>query len=119
MFTITSADEIVDVYYFQQIANEKKKLIFISPWGGAIIRNCLSSGDILNFKRVADYEQFKKENGKQLWLYLPLKVFRSENDLFAVYCCPECDSMDGTDKLSVDQTVSDIASRLCVHSIYW
>ena len=116
LFKISLEEEMKDVYYFQQISHEKEKLIFKVPWGGAIIRNSLSTGEILNFRTVKEYEIFRKEKNKQLWLLLPLKVFRNANTLFGAYCCPQCDSMAGTDKLSIDHDPGVISSRLCVHS---
>ena len=51
-----------------------------------------------------------------LWLLLPLKIFRHTGALYGVYCCPQCDSMAGTEQLSIDQDPQDILSRLCMHS---
>ena len=116
LFNISLGDEMRDVYYFQQISHGKEKLIFKVPWGGAIIRNSLTSGELLGFKTVREYEVFKKENNKMLWLFLPLQVFRSENAVFAIFCCPQCETMAGTDKLSLDQDPTEMLSRLCVHS---
>ena len=116
IFKISLDAEMRDVYFFQQINYEKDKLIFKVPWGGAVIRNCLSTGKLLNFRTVKDYESHKKEFNQRLWLLLPLKVFRHSNTLFGVYCCPQCESMAGTDTLSVDQDPKQIASRVCFHS---
>ena len=116
MFNVSLDEEMQDVFYFQQITQEKEKLLFKVPWGGAIIRNSLENGEVIKFRTVKEYETFKKENNKQLWLLLPLKVFRKDNALFGVYCCPQCQTMSGTDHLSVDQDPRQILSRLCVHS---
>ena len=85
LFKISLEEEMKDVYYFQQISHEKEKFLFKVPWGGAIIRNSLSTGEILNFRTVKEYEIFRKEKNKQLWLLLPLKVFRNANTLFGAY----------------------------------
>ena len=106
-------DEMRDVFFFQQISHEKEKMIFKLPWGGAILRNCFSNGKLLEFRTFKEYEVYKKERHQQLWLLLPLKVFRHSNTLFGVYCCPQCESMAD---LSVDQDPAQIATRVCVHS---
>ena len=116
MFQISLDGEMCDVHYFQQISAEKSLLLFNSPWGGAVIRNSRENGKILAFDTVKEFENLHKENNKELWLSLPLKVFRSSNGLFGVYCCPQCDSMSGTETLLVDQDPVQILSRLCIHS---
>ena len=116
IFSISLQDEMKDVYYFQQISHEKEKLVFQVPWGGAVIRNSSSSGEILQFRTVKDYEIFKREQNKSMWLLLPLKVFRNNNSLFGVYCCPQCEKMKGTEMLKIDQNPLEILARLCVHS---
>ena len=116
MFQISLDGEMCDVHYFQQISAEKSLLLFNSPWGGAVIRNSREDGKILAFDTVKEFENLHKENNKELWLSLPLKVFRSSNGLFGVYCCPQCDSMSGTETLLVDQDPVQILSRLCIHS---
>ena len=116
IFKVSLEQEIRDVYYYQQIAHHKNEMIHKVPWGGALIRNSSPNGDLLRFKTLKEYEVFKKETNKQLWLLLPLKVFRYQDTMYGVYCCPQCDSMAGTDKLSVDQNPQDILSRLCMHS---
>ena len=62
------------------------------------------------------YENQVKDDGRQLWLYLPLKIFRSDDTLFAVFCCPQCETMIGTGSLSQDQDPVKVAARLCIHS---
>ena len=81
-----------------------------------MIRNCSSNGQVLSVSTVKEYERMQKEIGRQFWLYLPLKVFRSSDSLFAVFCCPQCESMAGTESLSLDQDPVQIAARLCIHS---
>ena len=105
-----------DVYYFQQISDNKGQLIFKVPWGGAILRNCFSTGQLFKIRAVKEYEVKKKEINRQLWLFLPLKVFRNQDTLYGVYCCPQCETMAGTDQLSIDQDPIQIASRVCEHS---
>ena len=116
MFQISLDGEMRDAHYFQQISAEKSQLLFISPWGGAIIRNSHEDGKIFNFGTVKEYENVRKEKNKEFWLSLPLKVFRSNTGLFGVFCCPQCESMSGTETLLVDQDPVQILSRLCIHS---
>ena len=91
-------------------------MIFKVPWGGAIIRNCFPTGQLFKVRTVKEYEVKKKEINRQLWLFLPLKVFRNQTTLYGVYCCPQCETMAGTDQLSIDQDPIEIASRVCEHS---
>ena len=116
LFQVSLDGEMSDVYYLHHITTDKSRLLFTSPWEGAVIRNSHEDGKILNFGTVKEYENFKKEKNKRLWLSLPLKVFRSNNGLFGVYCCPQCETMSGTETLLVDQDPVQILSRLCVHS---
>ena len=103
MFRISLEQEMCDVFYYQQVAHDKKDLIHKVPWGATIIRNCLPGGDLLRFKTIRDYELFQKETNIELWLLLPLKIFRHTGSLYGVYCCPQCDSMAGTEQLRIDQ----------------
>ena len=65
-FKISLEQEIQDVFYYQQIAHQKRELVHKVPWGGAIVRNCLENGEMLQFKTLKEYEVFKKETRKQL-----------------------------------------------------
>ena len=60
MFQISLDEEMRDVHYFQQILAEKSLLLFISPWGGAVIRNSHVYGKIINFGTVKEYENVRK-----------------------------------------------------------
>ena len=57
LFQLSLDGEMHDVYYFQQISHEKDELLFKVPWGGAIIRNSLSTGAIMKFITVKEYER--------------------------------------------------------------
>ena len=86
------ADDPKAVYYYQQINACRDTQIFDIAWGGCIIKNCMDNGELLEFDKKSDYEEFLKQKKKQLWLCLPLKVFRFEEvELYGVYCCPECE----------------------------
>ena len=115
-FKVSKDDTMTTIYYYQQISDNKEELIFPIPWGGAIIRNNFADGNLLCFKTVKQYECFMKENDAQMWLLLKLRIFRSNNCLFGVYCCSSCESMNRTEILSMDQNPEDILARLCMHS---
>ena len=115
-FTVNRCDELQNVYFYQQIANDKDNLLFTTPWCGAILRNSMEGGKILSFDRVLDYETYKNTYNKAMWLHLQLKLFRHEDTLYGVYCCPQCDIMKGTVQLSIDQDPVNIQPRLCIHS---
>ena len=100
------------IYYLQQISADLNNIFFKSPWGGIVIKNTNEGGELLTFKSKDNY----KSQGKKLWLYLSLKVFRHEGGLHAVYCCNECDSMKGVDKLQLDLDPDAVKQLLCVHS---
>ena len=86
MFKVSLEEEMRNVYYYQQIAHHKSALVHKLPWGGAIIRNCSSRGELLQFKTLKDYEVFNKETNKTLWVMLALKIFRYQGTLYGVYC---------------------------------
>ena len=105
-----------EIYYYQQISDSEWNF-YLSPWGGAIIKNCWSDGKLLEFPNIRGLEMFEKENRKQFWIYLKLKIFQfNVNELFGVYICPECPSMKGTQELQVNQEPEIINQRLCLHS---
>ena len=90
---------------------------FLSPWGGLIVRNCEEDGKLLEFRNIAEFETFRKEERRSMWLYLKLKVFQfNASELFGIFVCPECASMAGMDELQVKQHPLDIIQRLCMHS---
>ena len=116
MFKVSIEQEMCDVSYYHHIAHHRSDLLHKVPWGGAIIRNCSPSGELLNFRIARDFEVFHKETNMDLWLLLSLKVFRHDGSLYGVYCCPQCNSMAGTEQLSIDQDPQNILPRLCMHS---
>ena len=68
-------------------------------------------GKLISFKSKEDY----KRNGKKLWLYLSLKVFRHNGAVHTAFCCDECDIMKGVSKLKLDSCREDVQSLLCFH----
>ena len=99
------------VYYLQQISQDLNNQIFKCPWGGVVMKN-EEDGKLISFKSKEDY----KRNGKKLWLYLSLKVFRHNGAVHTAFCCDECDIMKGVSKLKLDSCREDVQSLLCFHS---
>ena len=100
------------VYYLQQISSAMEDNIFKTPWSSVIIKNCNSDGKLLQFKSKKDYASSERS----LWLIMPLKVFRAEQDLFPVFCCPECSSMRNFMSLQTDCNPDQFLPLLCLHS---
>ena len=61
--------------------NEENK--FLLPWGGVLLRNCDSLGDLLSFKSVAQY----RDQEQPLWLVLSLVLFRDNVWHFKTIFC--------------------------------
>ena len=114
--TFKIKDDIISRTYFQQISSNRDDQFYTSPWGGSVIKNCSLSGEILQFSSINQYETFKKETRKSLWLYMPLKVFQCRGTLFGAYACPECPSMSVIKELASNQEPEIIERSLCVHS---
>ena len=124
-FTINATSELKDVYFYQQIVEEKDKLFFRSPWSGTFIRNSMPDGTLLqyskesepgHFRTVAEYEKYKETTNDHFWIYLPLKIFCHNDNFYGVFVCSSCDQMRGTMSLSIQQDPADIIPRLCAHS---
>ena len=101
-----------EIYYLRQISADINNNFFKSPWGGIVMKNNDDCGELLTFKSKDSY----KSQRKKLWLYLHLKIFRHEGGLHAVYCCNECESMKGVDKLQLDVDPETVKDLLCLHS---
>lgn len=72
---------------------------------------------MLEFTNIGEYEKFKKNTRKQLWLHLKLQVFKINNfDYFGVFVCEECESMATIKGLSPVQEPETIRVRMCFHS---
>ena len=81
--------------------------------GDALSKTVWIMGSCWSLIKKSDYEEFLKQKKKQLWLCLPLKVFRfDEVELYGVYCCPECESMAGIPGLATHQAPDVIRDRL-------
>ena len=105
-------NECVEVFYLQQISDFIDKLLFKTPWGSIIVRNCNAEGGLLEFKNKNEY----LISEKNLWLNLQLKVFRENGELYPVFCCPECPSMKGFKSLNTDTRTDQFLPLLCIHS---
>ena len=104
------------VNYFQKISSNSHQYLHPCPWAGCIIRNCDKSGSILEFNTISEYEEFRKEEKRAMWIYMPLKVFIfNESTLFGVYVCPEC-PMSTVNDLSPAQQPDNVEKILCLHS---
>ena len=73
------ANECKAVFYLQQISASLEQNIFKTPWGSVIVKNCDEDGKLLEFKSKTEYSS----SLKSLWLNMPLKVFRADEDLFS------------------------------------
>ena len=105
-------NECKEVFYLQQISFNVQEKLFKTPWATVIVQNCDNEGKLLEFKSKADYAT----NEKNLWLNLPLKIFRENGELFPVFCCPECPSMKGFQSLKTDCRTDQFLPLLCIHS---
>ena len=103
--------------YLQQISEGSN--FFTSPWGGCLLRNCDEFGDLLEFNSISAYETYKKEQRTSLWLYMKLKIFQIPNrfDIFAIFLCPQCESMTSMDGLQANQNPEDIKAKMCFHTV--
>ena len=69
-------------------------------------------GELIHFTSKQHY----KSNAKKLWIYLQLKIFRLNGALYAVFCCDQCEVMEGVMKLRLDSSREDVDQLLCSHS---
>ena len=107
------------INYFRQISECSDLNLFLSPFGGVVLKGCDDNGDILEFANIPEYERFMTSQNVKLWLYLRLKVFRYENnglETFGVYICPSCEEMTGIQELSDCQDPFNLFPQLCIHS---
>jgi hypothetical protein len=85
-------NECKEVFYLPQISfNVQEKLFKIPCATVIVVKNCDNEWKLLEFKSKADHTT----NEKNLWLNLPLKIFRKNCELFSVFSCPECPSIKG------------------------
>ena len=83
--------------------NIHKRNIYTVPWGQVILRGCDEEGDLLIFKNSKQY----KDYGKELWIQLQVVMLRDQAGLYAVYACPQCDSMQGVESLSMNTALTE------------
>ena len=58
--------------YRKNLSKSNEENLFLTPWGGAVCRNCDDLGDLLSYTSVNEY----KEEDRPLWLHLSLVIFR-------------------------------------------
>ena len=117
IFTIDEKDSKA-INYLRQVSENSDMNLFMSPWGGVLLKNCDAEGNLLEFNSISEYEKVLRE-GKisNMWLYLPLKVFSYSNmQLFGIFVCPECPVMSSIEGLEPSQDQETIKSHLCMHS---
>ena len=113
---VIDVDDPREIHYYRQIKNTDNNL-YKSPWGGCIIRNCKEDGELLQFSSIGDFDRFRKETRKQMWLHLKLKVFVFDRtELFGVFVCPECRDMSAIDEMQISQDQHEVKQKLCIHS---
>ena len=101
------------VNYIRNLSRKGQRDFYSIPWGGAILRNCNTEGELLEFETVHEYEH----GGKDLWIHLNIAIFRDQyNEAFCEYICTKCPSMVGMNTLQISQNRELIESRRCHHS---
>ena len=105
------SDKLLDDYYLRQISLDIKNQIYKDPWGGVVIKNEID-GELIKFKSKVHY----KNVGKKLFLHLRLKIFRDQGQMFPVFCCNQCEIMEGVYNLRLNSRKDDIEQLLCVHA---
>lgn len=99
--------------YLRNVSKKNANSYFKLPWGGAVVKNCDSEGELLHFKTVEEY----KNCGRNMWILLKLAIFRDANgEAFCEYICTNCISMLGMESLKIDQNKIHIEERRCHHS---
>ena len=64
-----------EIFYYQQLSQDRSSNCFNSPWGGIVLRNCLTDGRLIEFSKLSEFETFYGQSSKHMWLYLKLKIF--------------------------------------------
>ena len=86
---------------------------FVTPWAGVIVRNCDSSGNLIQHNTTQSYIRSKTP----FWIYLNVKIFRDEEGVYGAFVCPTCQSMASLPMMTMDQRRRDIENLLCLHSV--
>ena len=69
--------------YLTELSIENDENAFQLPWGGMLLQNCGKYGNLIKFEN----KKQKKRKGKQLWVYLPLQIFREDGEVFGIFRC--------------------------------
>ena len=109
---MAQTEESINVFYLQKNCSDLQQRVFKTPWGSVLIQNCDENGNWIDYKSVQDF----KDSGKSLWLNLKLVLFRKDCGVFAVWCCPQCPTMQGFSSMGVQHNEEDVQPYLCMHS---
>ena len=105
----------VEIFYYQQVSEDPNEL-FVTPWGGVLVKNHDVDGNLLEFQNIDDFELSFRRTRKHLWLFLKLKIFIDNGRVYGFFICPECPSMSGLEQLKSPQNPESIKQKLCTHS---
>ena len=98
--------------YLTELSIENDENAFQLPWGGMLLQNCGKYGNLIKFEN----KKQKKRKGKQLWVYLPLQIFREDGEVFGIFRCTTCEQIKHFISLKVDQKMDDLLEQMCIHS---
>ena len=104
----------VEIFYYQQICVDSELLV--TPWGGLLLKNHDLDGNLLEFHNIDEFDLYFKKTRKHLWLFLKLKIFIDNGNIYGFFVCPECPIMAGVEQLKSTQNPESIKEKLCVHS---
>ena len=100
------------INYCKNLAKTNDENKHLLPWGSVILRNCDDTGDLVTFQNVTHF----REEDQPLWVLLVLVLFRENGNLFSVYACRTCPSMEGIQGMHMNQREEDVRDLQCVHA---
>ena len=86
---------------------------FVTPWAGVVVRNCDTSGNLIQHSTTQSYIRSKI----LFWIFLNVKLFRDEEGIYDAYVCHTCQSKTALPMMTMDQQQTDIETLLCLHFI--
>ena len=98
---------------FLRNLSKHENTYFVTPWAGVVVRNCDSSGNLIQHSTAQSYIRSKIP----LWIFLKVKLFRDEDGIYGAYVCHSCQPMTTVPMMTMDQRRTDIENLLCLHSI--
>ena len=72
MFTINEKDAKA-INYLRQLSENSDMNLFMSPWGGVVLKNCDAEGNLLEFSSISEYEKVLREGKSSaviIWNFL-------------------------------------------------